>query len=171
MVTGHGETMSTPDICVSLLEADPRFGNPQPMSYISIGQARKAVNRAMVYAGHYTHAKGHRTPCIVVVKCGTAHEATHDAKPGNRGKRDSQLILMSFFSHVTYNDRMTPLDYELFRKIHVLMGVTPDYFETIMMVDADTVAAPDSLTQMINCYHHGRSFSIRLRRTPDADPL
>ena len=57
-----------------------------------------------------------------------------EKKPGNRGKRDSQLILMNFFSRVTYNDRMTPLDYDLFRKVQVLMGVTPDYFEVCLMV-------------------------------------
>jgi chitin synthase len=68
------------------------------------------------------------------VKCGTDAEALKDKKPGNRGKRDSQLILMNFFSRVTYNDRMTPLDFDLFRKIHVLMGVTPDFFEVCLMV-------------------------------------
>lgn len=41
---------------------------------------------------------------------------------------------MNFFSRVTYNDRMTPLDYDLFRKIHILMGVTPDFFEVCLMV-------------------------------------
>jgi chitin synthase len=54
MITGAGEKMSTPDICVSLLEADPRFGNPIPMSYNAVGAGAKAENRAMVYAGHYS---------------------------------------------------------------------------------------------------------------------
>lgn len=54
MITGAGEKRSTPDICVSLLEADPRFGNPMPMSYAAVGSGAKANNRAMVYAGHYS---------------------------------------------------------------------------------------------------------------------
>lgn len=54
MITGAGEKRSTPDICVSLLEADPRFGNPVPMSYNAVGAGAKAENRAMVYAGHYS---------------------------------------------------------------------------------------------------------------------
>jgi chitin synthase len=54
IVTGAGETRSTPDICVSLLDADPRFGTPQPMSYIAVGSGMKKENRAMVYAGHYS---------------------------------------------------------------------------------------------------------------------
>ena len=45
--------MSTPDICVSMLDADPRFGNPIPMGYIAVGSGAKRENRAMVYAGHY----------------------------------------------------------------------------------------------------------------------
>ncbi|CAG8435940.1 6900_t:CDS:2 [Diversispora eburnea] len=72
-------------------------------------------------------------------------------KPGNRGKRDSQLILMNFFSRVTYNDRMCALDYDLFRKIHYLMKVTPDFFEIVLMVDADTKVYPNSLRLLINC--------------------
>jgi chitin synthase len=77
---------------------------------------------------------GRRTPTVIIVKCGTDAEAMSDKKPGNRGKRDSQLILMNFFSRVTYNDRMTPLDFDLFRKMHILMGVTPDFFEVCLMV-------------------------------------
>ncbi|THG98780.1 hypothetical protein EW026_g3458 [Hermanssonia centrifuga] len=153
MITGAGEKRSTPDICVGLLEADPRFGNPVPMSYTAVGAGTKAENRAMVYAGHYTVA-GRRTPTVIVVKCGTEAEAAKEKKPGNRGKRDSQLILMNFFSRVTYNDRMTPLDFDLFRKIHILMGVTPDYFEVCLMVDADTKVFPDSLKYLVNCMHH-----------------
>ncbi|KAF8840037.1 glycosyltransferase family 2 protein [Paxillus ammoniavirescens] len=153
IITGAGEKRSTPDICVSLLEADPRFGDPVPMSYLAIGTGAKRENRAMVYAGHYTVA-GCRTPTVILVKCGTEVEAAKEKKPGNRGKRDSQLILMNFFSRVTYNDRMTPLDFDLFRKIHVLMGVTPDFFEVCLMVDADTKVFPDSLKYLVNCMHH-----------------
>lgn len=53
MITGAGETVSTPDHCVGLLEADERFGNPLPMGYLAVGSGRKRENRAMVYAGHY----------------------------------------------------------------------------------------------------------------------
>ncbi|PWN44567.1 hypothetical protein IE81DRAFT_10828 [Ceraceosorus guamensis] len=149
MVTGSGESMSTPDICVGLLESDARFGTPMPMSFISVAQGAKAHNMAMVYAGHYTRGRGHRTPMIVVIKCGTPGEAS-EKKPGNRGKRDGQMILMNFFQRVTYNERMTPLDFDMFRKIHTLMGVTPDYFELCMMVDADTKVYPKSMRMLVN---------------------
>lgn len=149
MVTGSGEAQSTPDICVSLLEADARFGTPMPMSFISVAHGAKQHNMAMVYAGHYTRSKGRRTPMIVVVKCGTPEEA-NEKKPGNRGKRDSQMILMNFFQRVTYNDRMTPLDFDLFRKVHSLMGATPDFFELCLMVDADTKVYPKGMRALVN---------------------
>ncbi|GAA6003481.1 uncharacterized protein JCM10292_001612 [Rhodotorula paludigena] len=148
MITGSGEKMSTPDIVVGMIERDPRFGDPLPMSYVAVADGSKAHNQAMVYAGHYTQVAGHRTPIIVVVKCGTPAEA-NDAKPGNRGKRDSQMVLMNFFGRVTYNDRMTPLDFDLFRKTQSLMGVTPDFFEVVLMVDADTMCYPDSLGYLV----------------------
>ncbi|GAA5878360.1 hypothetical protein JCM1840_001390 [Sporobolomyces johnsonii] len=148
MITGDGEKMSTPDICVGLMERDARFGDPTPMSYVAIADGAKAHNQAMVYAGHYTNVAGHRTPIVVIVKCGPPSEA-NEKKPGNRGKRDSQMILMNFFSRVTYNDRMSPLDYDLFRKTQSLMGVTPDFFEVCLMVDADTMCYPDALGYLV----------------------
>jgi chitin synthase len=65
MITGAGEKRSTPDICVSLLDPDPRFGNPMPMSYIAVGSGAKQENRAMVYAGHYSeHLRSHPSASI-----------------------------------------------------------------------------------------------------------
>ena len=89
-----------------------------------------------------------------MVKCGTPAERNPEheqgqGKPGNRGKRDSQVLLMNFLSRVNFNDRMTPLDYELFTKIHHMTGVTPDKFELVLMVDADTSVNTDSLTHMV----------------------
>lgn len=71
---------------------------------------------------------------ITLVKCGNSKEQCQP-KPGNRGKRDSQVILMNLFSRVTYNDRMSALDYDIFRKITHLMKVTPDFFEVVLMVN------------------------------------
>ncbi|KAI9594782.1 chitin synthase-domain-containing protein [Syncephalis fuscata] len=150
IITGSGEDRSTPDICLDMIEVDPEFADPQPVSYLAIAAGAKQHNMAKVHAGHFVH-KGHRVPTVLVVKCGTPSEQSSAAKPGNRGKRDSQIILMNFFSRVIYNERMCPLDYDLFRKVTHLMGITPDYFETVLMVDADTKVYPDSLRLLINC--------------------
>ncbi|KAF7720825.1 hypothetical protein EC973_005992 [Apophysomyces ossiformis] len=150
IITGSGETMSTPDMCLSLVTFENEaMKNPEPKSYIAVANGAKQHNCAKVYAGHYV-CKGHKVPMILVVKCGNPDEQDKP-KAGNRGKRDSQLILMNFFSRVTYNDRMTPLDYELFQKVHYLMGVTPDYFELVLMVDADTKVYQSSLRLLVNC--------------------
>ncbi|KAG0165866.1 hypothetical protein DFQ30_007908 [Apophysomyces sp. BC1015] len=144
MITGAGETKSTPDIVVDMMDLDPTMANPLPKSYLAVADGEKQLNMAKVYAGHY---KG--VPCITVVKCGTEEEAS-GPKPGNRGKRDSQLILMSFFQRVLFNDRLSELDYEMFWKMTWLMkGVTPDKFELVLMVDADTKVLPAALTYMV----------------------
>ncbi|ORX54538.1 hypothetical protein DM01DRAFT_1305178 [Hesseltinella vesiculosa] len=151
LITGSGETLSTPDMCLSLVTFDPArpdLQNPDPQPYIAVANGTKMYNRAKVYAGHYV-CQGHKVPMILVVKCGNPLEQDKP-KAGNRGKRDSQLILMSFFSRVTYNDRMTPLDYDLFQKINHLMGVTPDMFELVLMVDADTKVEMHSLRLLVN---------------------
>jgi chitin synthase len=65
MITGAGEKQSTPDICVGLLDADPRFGNPTPMGYVAVGLGTKNENRAMVYAGHYGASRQRVAPSIL----------------------------------------------------------------------------------------------------------
>ncbi|KAG0052307.1 hypothetical protein BGZ83_002746 [Gryganskiella cystojenkinii] len=153
IITGSGNDRSTPEICSSLMELDPAFdSDPTPQSYIAVAAGSKQHNRAKVYAGYFRW-KNRRVPTVLIVKCGNEEE--HEKpKAGNRGKRDSQLILMNFFSRVTYNDRMTPLDYELFRKIQHLMQVTPDKFEIVLMVDADTKVYPSSVRLLMNCMNN-----------------
>ena len=85
---------------------------------------------------------------ITIIKTGTPHEYKTSKKPGNRGKRDSQLILMNFLSRVMFDDRMTLLDYEIFWKIKSLTNSTADIYELLLMVDADTVVDVDSVTYM-----------------------
>ncbi|KAF9562029.1 hypothetical protein EC968_005408 [Mortierella alpina] len=147
IVRGHGNKMTTPDIVVNMLELAPGNESPKASSYLAIADGEKQHNMAKVYAGHYIYKKK-RLPTVVIVKCGNPLEK--DAtKPGNRGKRDSQLILMSFFQRVLFADRFTELDFELFHKIHLLMNVWPDRFELCLMVDADTMVKGDSLSYMV----------------------
>ncbi|GBC03712.1 hypothetical protein RclHR1_05280008 [Rhizophagus clarus] len=149
IITGSGNSKSTPEICIEMMELSPEFESPRPMSYIAIGEGAKQNNTAKVYVGHFCY-KNKRVPMITLIKCGNFKEQCQP-KPGNRGKRDSQLILMHFFSRVTYNDRMSALDYDLFRKMTHIMRVTPDFFEVILMVDADTKVYPNSLRLLVNC--------------------
>ena len=109
---------------------------PEAFSYVAIADGEKRHNMARIYGGHFC-SKGHRVPAVIVVKCGTPNEATQP-KPGNRGKRDSQILLMNFLSKVLFGDRMTPLEYDLYRKIRYLTHITADKYEAALCVDADT---------------------------------
>jgi len=86
---------------------------------------------------------------MCVVKCGTPDEAMK-SKPGNRGKRDSQIILMSFLQKVMFDERMTELEFEMFNGLWKVTGISPDFYEVVLMVDADTKVFPDSLTHMVS---------------------
>jgi chitin synthase len=57
---------------------------------------------------------------------------------------------MSFFQRVLFHDRLSELDYDIFWKMTSLMdGVTPDKFELVLMVDADTKVLANALTFMV----------------------
>lgn len=155
IITGSGNAKSTPDTLIGMMElSHDRFdgfhfdedGRPELQSYVAIADGSKRHNMARVYAGFYSSG-GHKVPMILVVKCGTAAEAAL-SKPGNRGKRDSQIVLMSFLSKVLFDDRMTSLEYDIFYKIHRLTGIFPDQYETVLMVDADTKVMPIALTKL-----------------------
>eukprot|EP00833_Pecoramyces_ruminatium_P015877 jgi/Orpsp1_1/1189909/evm.model.d7180000075409.1 len=91
---------------------------------------------------------------IGIVKCGTEQERegpNKSLKPGNRGKRDSQILLLGFLSRVMFNERMTEFDFDLFTKIYELTGVHADIYESIMMVDADTIVDKSSLAHLTAC--------------------
>ncbi|KAJ3191553.1 Chitin synthase, class 3 [Irineochytrium annulatum] len=95
-----------------------------------------------------------RVPMLLIVKCGNEEERDPEnpaAKPGNRGKRDSQVILMNFLSKVMFDDRMTELEFDIFFKLFTITGVNPERYESVLMVDADTRIYPDSMTHMVAC--------------------
>nr|BCA90171.1 chitin synthase D [Ogataea thermomethanolica (nom. inval.)] len=155
LITGAGNQKSTPDICLDLMTdfVVPK-DEVKPYSYVSVAQGAKRHNMAKVYAGFYKYdestvpaEKQQKTPILLIVKCGTPQEAKQP-KPGNRGKRDSQIILMSFLQKVTFNDRMTELEFEIMRAIWQVTGLMATMYEVVLMVDADTLVYPDSITHM-----------------------
>ncbi|GBC04763.1 hypothetical protein RclHR1_05860001 [Rhizophagus clarus] len=157
IIFGSGNDLSTPDICLSLMtDFVVPVEDVMEHSYVAIADGKKRHNMAKVYAGYYKckdqndHNKFIKVPMVTIVKCGGPDEKD-DKKPGNRGKRDSQMILMSFLQKVMFDERMTPLEYEFFNSIRTVTGVTPDHFEIVLMVDADTKIFPDSVTRMVAC--------------------
>ncbi|KAK7744167.1 Chitin synthase, class 3 [Cytospora paraplurivora] len=158
IIKGKGETMSTPDYCIGMMKD---FTIPpqevKPFSYVAVASGSKRHNMAKVYSGFYDYGtdsrvpvdKQQRVPMVLVAKCGTPAEASK-SKPGNRGKRDSQIIMMSFLQKVMFDERMTELEYEMFNGMWKVTGISPDFYEIVLMVDADTKVFPDSLTHMVS---------------------
>lgn len=158
MIKGHGETMTTPEIAVGMMKDHAVLPDEvQAFSYVAVASGSKRHNMAKVYSGFYDYGedsiirpeKQQRVPMMVIVKCGTPDEATK-SKPGNRGKRDSQIILMSFLQKVMFDERMTELEFEMFNGLWRITGISPDFYEIVLMVDADTKVFPDSITHMIS---------------------
>ncbi|KAI9279125.1 chitin synthase [Sporodiniella umbellata] len=157
LITGSGESRSTPEICVDMMRdlivpADQVEAQP----YVAIADGSRRNNSAKVYAGFYRFndetvpiEQQSRVPMVTIVKCGGPEEA-NAAKPGNRGKRDSQIILMQFLQKVMFDERMTMMEYEFFNAIWRITGVSADNYEICLMVDADTKLFPDALSRMIS---------------------
>ncbi|KAI0673927.1 glycosyltransferase family 2 protein [Trametes maxima] len=158
MVKGAGNTLTTPEICLTMMKEF--VVSPQEVeahSYVAIADGHKRHNMAKVYAGFYDYddatverSKQQRVPVVLVAKVGNPLEA-NDAKPGNRGKRDSQIVLMSFLQKVMFDERMTTFEYEFFNSIWRVTGISPDRYELVLCVDADTKVFPDSLSRMVSC--------------------
>ncbi|RUP30296.1 chitin synthase, partial [Jimgerdemannia flammicorona] len=156
MVMGSGNDRPTPRVVLDILGVDPKM-DPEPLMFKSIGEGSKQLNYGKVYSGLY-ECEGHVVPYIVVVKVGKASERS---KPGNRGKRDSQIICMKFLNRVHFDSEMTPLELEVYHQMKNVIGVNPSFYEYVLMVDADTEVMPDSLNRMISCMlHDGRIIGI-----------
>ncbi|EOB13805.1 Chitin synthase 7 [Nosema bombycis CQ1] len=163
-ITGENEDKTTPEIILDLCDVDTT--NVEPKGYISLMPGNKRFNRAKVYSGYYNvketdsnnlfsskeaDARNNaRTRVLIINKCGNSSETF---KAGNRGKRDSQVILMSFFSKLIYSDRMSELDFEIYTKMKELMPhMSPSDFECLLMIDADTIVKPDALAKMVSIF-------------------
>ncbi|ORY03392.1 hypothetical protein K493DRAFT_383515 [Basidiobolus meristosporus CBS 931.73] len=149
MIIGSGNDRPTPKIVCDILGVDPNY-DPEPFSFQSIGEGNSQHNMGKVYSGLYEY-EGHVVPYVVVAKVGKPSERS---RPGNRGKRDSQIILMNFLNRVHFDAEMSPLDLEIYHHIKNVIGVNPAFYEYVLMVDADTEVLPDSMTRLIACMIH-----------------
>lgn len=144
IITGAGNDRPTYKIVLDLLGLEDKV-NPTALVYDSIAEGPNQLNTAKVYSGLYEN-DGNVVPFIVVVKCGNKYEKS---KPGNRGKRDSQILLLNFLNKVHYQKEMSPLELELFHQMTNVIGVDPELYEYLFMVDADTSVHEDSLTRLV----------------------
>ena len=144
MIIGQGNDRPTPRIVLDILGV-PETVDPEPLSFESLGEGMKQHNMGKIYSGLY-EVQGHIVPFLVVVKVGKPSEVS---RPGNRGKRDSQMVVMRFLNRVHYNLPMSPMELEMHHQIRNIIGVNPTFYEFILQVDADTVVAPDAGTRFV----------------------
>ncbi|WVR04387.1 hypothetical protein IAU60_001389 [Kwoniella sp. DSM 27419] len=150
-IKGYGNDKSTPQIVRDILGVDPN-ADPEPLSFQSLGEGAKQHNMGKVYAGLYECA-GHVVPYLIIVKVGKPSERP---KPGNRGKRDSQMIVMHFLNKVHFNAPMNPLELEMYHQIKNVIGVNPSFYEYLFMVDADTTVEELSLNRLVSAMMHDK---------------
>jgi chitin synthase len=146
MIVGGGNDRPTPKIVLDILGVDPKI-DPPALPFKSVGAGSEQLNYGKVYSGLYEY-EGNVVPYIVVVKVGKESEQGK-TKPGNRGKRDSQILLMSFLNRVHHRSAMSPLELEMFHQINNIIGVDPELYEYVFMVDADTSVKEDSLNRLV----------------------
>jgi chitin synthase len=146
MIVGGGNDRPTPKIVLDILGVDPKV-DPPALPFWSVGEGSQQLNYGKVYSGLYEF-EGNVVPYVVIVKMGKESEQSK-SKPGNRGKRDSQILLMSFLNRVHHRSAMNPLELEMFHQINNIIGVDPELYEYLLMVDADTMVRPDALNRLV----------------------
>ncbi|KAI0387558.1 glycosyltransferase family 2 protein [Hypomontagnella monticulosa] len=158
VIVGEGNDRPTPKIVLDILGVDPKV-DPPALPFKSVGTGSEQLNYGKVYSGLYEY-EGNVVPYIVVVKVGKESEQSK-AKPGNRGKRDSQILLMSFLNRVHHRSPMNPLELEMFHQINNIIGVDPELYEYLLMVDADTSVREDSLNRLVaSCANNSKIAGI-----------
>lgn len=156
MIKGSGNDKVTPEIVLDILgveNAGEKLSSDElypPLEYLALGSGINRLNRAKVFTGYYEY-KTNRAPFVVIVKCGRENESM---RPGNRGKRDSQLVMMNFLNKVYYNRPLVPLEYEIQRQMSQNLNLDARNYEYCLMVDADTEVVEDSLKRLVAVMLH-----------------
>ncbi|KAJ7498041.1 glycosyltransferase family 2 protein [Mycena galericulata] len=143
-IIGSGNDRTTPRIVLDILGIDPQL-DPEPLLFKSVGEGSKALNYGKVYSGLYEF-EGHVVPYMVIVKVG---KPTERSKPGNRGKRDSQILLLHYLNRVHFDGPMNPLELEIYHQMRNVIGIDPAFYEYIFTIDADTTVTPESLNRLV----------------------
>ncbi|GAA5863445.1 hypothetical protein JCM1840_007531 [Sporobolomyces johnsonii] len=144
MIVGAGNDRPTPRIVLDILGVDQSV-DPDPLMFKSVAEGSKQLNYGKVWSGLY-ETEGHVVPYIVIAKVGRPSERS---RPGNRGKRDSQILAMRFLNRVHFDSEMYPLELEMYHQIKNVIGVDPQLYEFMFVIDADTSVAPDSLNRLV----------------------
>ena len=140
-ITGKGEPASTPEILSCILGYDNAESQNTFHNYKSVGSITD--NYAQVHYG--TSNKGLKY--LVIEKVRTKNERD-SPRAGNRGKRDSLVIMMGLLNRIHYGKDLTSLDIAIIDALEYLQ-VSVDDVEHLLAIDADTRISKESISYMV----------------------
>ncbi|KAF5373988.1 hypothetical protein D9615_009892 [Tricholomella constricta] len=128
-IIGSGNDRTTPRIVLDILGIDLKL-DPEPLLFKSVGEGSKA---GLLWY-------------MVVVK---VRKPTEQSKPGNRGKRDSQILLLHYVNRVHFDAPMSPMELEIYHQMRNVIGIDPAFYEYIFTVDTETTVTSDALNRLV----------------------
>jgi chitin synthase len=149
VITGKGNDKPSCELVLNVLGRS-LDEESESYEYNSLGDGDNKINNARVFTGIFQNTNNplSNLPYVVVVKIGNDTEKT-SSTPGNRGKRDSQLVLFNFLSNIYYKNELNSLESKFFYDIENIIGTSPHDYEYLMCIDCDTEPANDALKQLI----------------------
>ncbi|KAJ4250161.1 hypothetical protein NW762_011974 [Fusarium torreyae] len=112
--------------------------------YTSFDSNGVSDNLALCFTGHFRGV-----PYVVVVKVGRADEQDKP-KPGNRGKRDSQLLVYNFFHYVNYRRLWSPLFENIEFQMRVCLDIDASEAMHMLVIDCDTEVQKTGISYLVN---------------------
>ncbi|KAL5422851.1 hypothetical protein PMIN04_004366 [Paraphaeosphaeria minitans] len=113
-------------------------------SYASFNEYGASDNRALCCTGHYRGV-----PYVIVVKVGREDEKDRP-KPGNRGKRDSQLLTYNFFHYVNYRKLWNPFFENLEFKMRICLNMDARDAMYMLAIDCDTAVDRTGISYLVD---------------------
>ncbi|KAE8168542.1 chitin synthase-domain-containing protein [Aspergillus tamarii] len=126
-------------------QADLEVGiDGQAHTYTSFDSHGSSDNRAFCCTGYFREV-----PYVIVVKVGREDEQDKP-KPGNRGKRDSQLLVYNFFHYVNYRRSRSPLFENLEDQMKACLNIDPQDAMYMLVVDSDTEIQRTGISYLVH---------------------
>ncbi|KAF4955347.1 hypothetical protein FSARC_11881 [Fusarium sarcochroum] len=116
----------------------------QSQPYTSFDANGLSDNLAFCCTGYFRGV-----PYVVVVKVGRADEQDKP-KPGNRGKRDSQLLVYNFFHYVNYRRLWSPLFENIEFQMRVCLDLDASDAMYMLVVDCDTEVQKTGISYLVD---------------------
>lgn len=148
VVDGHcvgNSGRNTTDHILRLL--NHQGGQGKYCAYNSLGEGSRSLNIAQVFSGFFVERKNqHKIPYVVVSKCGNRREVEFQ---GNRGKRDSFLLLLTYISKIcSRNFQLDPLEYEIYKNLSFNLGISLLDFDYILSLDGDCQVDKKAISEL-----------------------